>query len=160
MNLAIELATLYEQLEQFEDAISVYENLIESNRQSDLIANNLAMLLANYRSDDDSLQTAGELTRTFSTSLNPAYLNTFGWVRLKSGELQTALPVLERAAELSPDSAIMQYHLGIAHLESGDREQARVHLAKALELQEEFPGAEEARQVLDDIQSAPAAQKS
>ena len=160
VNLAIELATLYEQLEQFEDAISVYENLIESNRQSDLIANNLAMLLANYRSDDDSLQTAGELTRTFSTSLNPAYLNTFGWVRLKSGELQTALPVLERAAELSPDSAIMQYHLGIAHLESGDREQARVHLAKALELQEEFPGAEEARQVLDDIQSAPAAQKS
>ena len=159
-NIGIELATLYERLERVDDAIGVYEKMIAANRHSDLIANNLAMLLATYREDQESLARADELTRTFATSMNAAFLNTFGWVRLKSGEVETALPVLEKAVEMSPESAIMRYHLGIAHLENGSPDIARQHLVKALELESEFPGSDRVRDTLADIEPADAGQNT
>ena len=65
--------------------------------------------------DEASLARAIELTqivRRNGQSFVPEY--TFGWVRLKNGEAIAALPVLQKAAEMDPDSAIMRYHLGVA----------------------------------------------
>ncbi len=143
--LGIELASLYEKQGNADAAIEVYESMIAGNSFSDVLANNLAMLLATYRTDDASLQRARNITRQFGATNNPAFLNTFGWTRLKSGELDKALPALQQAVNLQPNSALLQYHLGVALQEKGEIEAAQEHLTRALEIGDQFPGADDAR---------------
>jgi Flp pilus assembly protein TadD len=50
-----------------------------------------------------------------------------------------------------PENAIVIYHLGMAYYKKGDLENARAELNKALKLNENFTGAEEARRVLAEI---------
>ena len=151
--IGMQLAAFYEDLERYDDAISLYERMYESDRTSSIVANNLAMLIANYRTDEVSLARAVELTQSFSATENPSLLNTFGWVRLKNGEAVAALPVLQKAVDMNPESAIMRYHLGVALHENGQSAAARDALRKALDMQTSFPGAEQARQLLADIDS-------
>lgn len=143
--LGIELAGIYERDKQPEKAISVYESMIENNAFSDVLANNLAMLLATYRTDSASLQRALSMTQQFASTDNPAFLNTFGWTRLKSGELDKALPALQQAVNMQPNSAILRYHLGIALDQKGDADGAQEQFSRALEIGDQFPGAEDAR---------------
>jgi len=155
--LGIELAQRYEEAGETDKAIAVYESMLQTNAGSQLLANNLAMLLANYRDDESSLQRALELTRTFSSTDNASFLNTFGWVRLKSGQARAALPVLEQAVKMKPESAIMRYHLGMAWMQNGNAEAAEKELSRALEIRSSFPGADEAREVLAILSSQAAA---
>ena len=149
--LGIELATLYEQQGRIDAAIGTYDAMIEANAASDLLANNLAMLLATYRTDAASLERAQQLTQQFASTDNPAFLNTFGWTRLKSGQLDVALPALKQAVNLQPNSAILRYHLGVALAETGDSDAAREELSRALQLGDQFPGADDARERLSSI---------
>jgi len=151
--LVSSLGDLYEQQGRIDDAIRQYESLYRSNPKALLAANNLAMLLATYRTDRLSLDRARDLTAGFATSDNPALLDTFGWVRLRRGEVEQALPVLERAAQRLPGSAVAHYHLGMAELQSGRREQAREDLQSALAVSDKFVGAEAARSALAGLRT-------
>lgn len=146
--IGFELAALQEQAGRPDAAIGTYEEMLVRNAASDLLANNLAMLLATYREDVASLRRAEQLTQQFGATDNPAYLNTYGWTRLKSGSLDVALPALRQAVTLEPGSPIMRYHLGVALMQSGEVDAAREQLSRALEIAGEFPGSEEARAML------------
>lgn len=79
-------------------------------------------------------------------------LDTLGWVLLKQGDdRDEAVRVLRRSVQLNPGNPSVQYHLGIARRETGDRAGARQALTRALEGGAEggaFPEAEEAREAL------------
>jgi tetratricopeptide (TPR) repeat protein len=153
--LGVDLAALYERDGQPERAIEVYEKLRAENPTSDALANNLAMLLATYRDDDGSRRKAQDLVRGFRNSDNPAYLNTYGWVRYRQGELDEAITYLRRAALAVPDNALMHYHLGMALLANGDAEHARAELEKALGSKQPFPGREAAEKALKSLPPVP-----
>ena len=72
--LSVELASLLEQTGKPNDAIQEYEEILHGDPQSEVAANNLAMLLATYRSDPASLDRAKELSMRFANSPNPSYL--------------------------------------------------------------------------------------
>jgi predicted Zn-dependent protease len=122
--------------------------LHQSNPRSPLAANNLAMLLATYKSDRASLEEARELTWSFSASTDPSLLDTAGWVQLKLGESDQALSILDKAAQRAPDSHVIRYHLGMAELGAGERKRARTDLEFALGDGASFAGAEDARKAL------------
>lgn len=119
--LMADVAELYERQGRVEAAIRQYEALHARNPHADLVANNLAMLLVNHRTDRSSLERARELTSSFARSDNPALLDTRGWVLFKRGELAEALSDLEQAAARRPDSQVIRYHLGMAQLKAGQR---------------------------------------
>jgi tetratricopeptide (TPR) repeat protein len=147
--LALELANLYEKLGRVDDAIASYERLYAANsRLRQIAANNLAMLLVTYRTDSSSLDRARDLTQGFDTSGNGAMLDTQGWVRFRRREFQNAVAELERAAQQVPDSRVIRYHLGMAELEVGQREQARRNFEVALAGNAVFPGSDAARMAL------------
>jgi Flp pilus assembly protein TadD len=153
--LGMDLAALYEREAQPERAIEVYEKLREANPTSDVLANNLAMLLSTYRDDAASRQKAQDLVRGFRNSDNPAYINTYGWVRYKQGQLDEAITYLRRAALAVPDNALMHYHLAMALIANGDSEQARAELQKALGSKQPFPGRDAAEKALQSLPPAP-----
>ena len=68
---SIDLASLLEQSGKPDEAMKEYEEILHANPQSEVAANNLAMLLATYRNDPASLDRAKELSSRFANSPNP-----------------------------------------------------------------------------------------
>ncbi|HWW78038.1 MAG TPA: tetratricopeptide repeat protein [Steroidobacteraceae bacterium] len=152
--VATELAGLYEKQGRVDEAISCYESLQQSDPAAkQLAANNIAMLLASYKTDKASLDRARALTADFDRSDNASLLDTLGWVRFKRREYRDAVVALERAADRSPDSKVIRYHLGMAQLKLGEPEHARVNLESALSGSGSFTGSEEARSALASIKT-------
>jgi len=154
--LVTDLATLYERQKRIDDAVRLYDELRRRKPQLDLAANNLAMLLVTYNTDQASLDRARDLSASFATSSVVAYLDTHGWVRFKRGEFTQAVPVLERAVSESPESKLLRFHLGMAQYKSGQRDQAISNLEKALDGGAKFSGADEARSVLTQLKGGSA----
>jgi tetratricopeptide (TPR) repeat protein len=152
--LLAELAALYERQGRIEDAIAQYETLYRGDPSArQIVANNLAMLLIT-RTDEASLERARDLTADFAGSDNAVFLDTRGWVHFKLREYRDAAAVLERAADRSPDSRVIRYHLGMAQLHTGQRDRARANLEAALSGSAEFSGSNEARSALASLRSA------
>ena len=68
-----------------------------------------------------------------------------------------ALRVLEELAEIYPDSAYTRYEIGRAHLKRGDLRAARGAIERALNMQEELPGAHYNLALIDEAEGDPAA---
>jgi len=145
------LADLYEQQGHAEEAIALYEGLYARHPHLDMAANNLAMLLATYRTDQRSLDRARQLTAAYANAQSGALLDTNGWVLLKLGDVAGALPTLERAADRAPASRVIHYHLAMAQLKAGQRDKARANLETALSGSAHFAGSDEARATLDSL---------
>jgi Flp pilus assembly protein TadD len=90
-----------------------------------------------------------------TNSSNPAYLNTYGWVRYRRGQYGEAVSYLRRAATAAPDNPLMHYHLGMALLASGEPEAARTELERAVESTQPFAGREAAQRALDSLPRTP-----
>lgn len=147
--LLAEAAALAEQHGQIDAAIAHYDALYRNRPAArQLAANNLAMLLVNHRSDPASLDRARDLTAGFAPSENSALLDTYGWVRFKRGEYQEALAALGRAVARAPESSVIRFHLAMAELRVGQKEQARADLEAALARSASFSGSDEARSTL------------
>jgi len=149
--LIAELAGVYQRQGRIDDAIAGYDAWVRRNPHVQTAENNLAMLLVTYRSDRTSLDRARDLTAGFATSNSGSLLDTNGWVHFKRAEYHEALPVLERAVELSPDSKEIRYHLGMAELQAGQRDRARSDLETAVSGAATFLGADEARTTLEAL---------
>ena len=154
--LSTDLAMLYERQKRIDDAIRVYDELRRQKPRLDVAANNLAMLLVTYKTDQASLDRARDLSAPFATSSVVAFLDTHGWVRFKRGEFTQAVPVLERAVAESPESKLLRFHLGMAQYKNGQRDQAISNLEKALDGGAKFSGADEARSVLTQLKGSSA----
>jgi tetratricopeptide (TPR) repeat protein len=154
MQVVTELASVYEIHGRVDDAIALYEGAYRRYPHVPVVANNLAMLLANHRTDRASLDRARDLTADFASSTDGTLLDTNGWVRFKRGEYAEALPVLGRAVDHAPDSKEIRYHLGMAELHAGETDRARADLETALSGSAKFFGADEARTTLASIKSS------
>lgn len=152
--LYTDLAALYERLRKPDEAIKVYEQWVARDPKSLAAANNLAMLLLNYREDRASLQRAAQLAEILAVSNEPSLLDTRGWAKYKNGDFQGALNLLTEAAAGGKDSATIRYHLGMAQLRAGDKTNARDNLQAALNSGKAFFGIDEARTALDQLKRA------
>ncbi len=117
-----------------QEAIALYEELRQRRPDDRLVANNLASLLADTRSDEQSLNRAVEIAQTIAGVQNPSFQDTLGWVYFKAGRLEEAKRVLETAVQDFPNNAVLRYHLGSLLLETNITEDARMHLNEALRL--------------------------
>ena len=140
------LASYFESVGKLDDAIAEYDTLLKEKPKSLLAANNLAMLLAEYRTDPDSLKRARELAGQLAESNEPAFLDTAGWVEYKNKNYQRASELLEKAvAGAKTDVGLMRYHLGMAYLQLGNKVLAKDNLKAALDAEGEFRGKDVAK---------------
>ncbi|HEY4340742.1 MAG TPA: tetratricopeptide repeat protein [Steroidobacteraceae bacterium] len=151
--LLAELGALYQRVGKVDEAQKLYDSWVSQDPKSQVAANNLAMLLVSYHTDKASLDRAQVLTAGFASATNADLLDTAGWVQFKRGEFTQALPVLQRAAALMPQSHEVHYHLGMAELRSGQTDRARTDLESALAGSSRFFGDEDARAALASLKS-------
>jgi Flp pilus assembly protein TadD len=146
------LASVYSSLGQFDNAITAYDGALRVNPRNVLVANNLAVLLVDFKGDPQSLQKAFSLSRDFEKEApHPLFLDTLGWVQFKMGQQEEALRLMKGAVAKLPEAPTLNYHLGMIYYQSGKTAEARSHLAKALKSAEKFEGREEAGKILAQL---------
>lgn len=145
---------LLSQKNDVEGAIKIYRKLLAYNSNLDTAANNLAQIIADYKSyDKKALEIARLEAERFINSNNPYYLDTLGWVYLKLELLPQAKPLLKKAVEMTeknPNPQIL-YHYGKLLFENGQKEEAKTYLEQAVASNIKFHGHEEAEKLLNKI---------
>jgi Flp pilus assembly protein TadD len=79
---------------------------------------------------------------------DPRVSDTLGWILYKRGIYQSALGYLKDSAAKLPNNPQVQYHLGMAYAQVGDKDNARKALTAATSAPSDFSGKDEARKTL------------
>lgn len=146
------LASANAQANRHDEAIAAYDGVLRLNPRNVLAANNLAVLLVDYKGDPQSVQRAFSLSRDFEKDApHPMFLDTLGWVRFKMGHHEEALRLLKDAVAKLPEMPALNYHLGVACYQAGRTADARLFLSKALKSPDPFDGRQEAEQILSQM---------
>lgn len=128
-------------------AAQVYREVLDQDPDNPLALNNLANILA----DGGELDEAEALARRAHEQLadNPQVMDTLGAILQRQGENAAALSLLDEAAALAPQVAVVHFHRGLA-LAALDREgEAKEAFTEALRLAPDADWAPEARKRLD-----------
>jgi len=115
-----------------EGAIAIYEKLYAEDSSNPIVANNLASLLAGYRTDDESLARAELIARRLRGSDVPAFQDTYGWIAFRRGNVEEARAELEKAAAALTGDASVQYHLGMVYEALGMKPEALARFDRAV----------------------------
>ena len=106
------LAILYEQKGRYEEAAATYEQLLQDNPKNYPALNNYLLILVDKIPTPENLETAKQLVPGLNGLEQPGFLDTAGWVKAKTGDLNGAEVDLRNAAEAASKIAEIQYHFG------------------------------------------------
>jgi len=124
-----------------------YKKALQIQPTQPVAANNLAyMMLENGGNVDVALTLAQTARRGMPNSPNSA--DTLAWAYYHKGTFGFARDLLEDAIKANPNSAAMQYHLGMVYAKLGDKSNAAIHLKKAISLASDSLVAKDARAAL------------
>lgn len=125
-------ASLVQNAGDINGAIAIYEQMYERNSNALVVANNLASLLATYKDDDASLERARALARRLKDTDVPALQDTYGWILVRTGEVDEAVNYLEPAAAALVTDPNVQFHLGMAYAGLNRTQDALAQMRKAI----------------------------
>ncbi|MFN2359363.1 MAG: tetratricopeptide repeat protein, partial [Desulfotignum sp.] len=133
-------------------AMAHYKKALEINPEFAPAANNLAYLLL---TTTDQYDEALRLARIAKSKLpeDPGIMDTLGLAYYKKELYGNALNEFLDSVKKIPDHPVVNYHLGLTYHKRGDRAQAIASLTKALELSDQFDGADNARQLLSELEN-------
>jgi tetratricopeptide (TPR) repeat protein len=155
-NLAVLLASEFQRSGRVEDAIRLYEGVLERNDAMPQVANNLAALLLDHRDDAASHKRALDIAQRFSSSRQPMFLDTLGWAHYRNKDYDSAIRFLELAVAYGRIEPEARYHLAMAYLATDNAVGAKQELEKALkDSAGRAPWAAEAQKTLDSLAAAP-----
>jgi tetratricopeptide (TPR) repeat protein len=144
------IGVLLEAQGESKDAEKQYRQVLAIDSHAAVAANNLAWIyVASDRQLDDALQLAQTAYQTLPD--DPDVNDTLGWILYKKKLAAKALPYLEKATAKHPDEPSSHYHLGMAYVDQGEWNKARLSLQRALQLKKDFDGAADAQKALNVI---------
>jgi tetratricopeptide (TPR) repeat protein len=149
----VQLGGLAELKKDWPQAISQYEMALKLDSNYALAKNNLAWLYAEH---GGNISVALRLAQEARSALpkDPHVADTLGWLLVKIGSAQSAVPYLKECTRAIPQNPAYHYHLGTAYFNAGQTEQAKQELQTALRLRASFEGSDEARKALDTIKAS------
>ncbi len=134
-------------------AIDAYRKLLVLVPGNLLAVNNLASLLTES-ADESAIEEAYALSAPLKDSEHPAFLDTYGWANFKKGNIDIALSAFEAVIKQKGVVAEMRYHLGMAYIEKGRVEEAKLELEKAIASDAKFKELDIAKAALESLNKA------
>jgi len=144
------LGTIYEMQKQYELSEHHYREALKIKPGFAAAENNLAYLLA---SRDKDIDVALGYAQSAKEKLpeDPGVMDTIGLVYYKKQMYDKAIREFTGSLEKLPENAMVHFHLGLTYHKKGEKELAEKELKKALELDDGFNGSDEAKRVLEAL---------
>jgi tetratricopeptide (TPR) repeat protein len=134
-------------MEGYRRALELFD---ESNPAYGAAANNLAWLYVMAEENLTEALSLAQRARRLDPN-NASYADTLGWAHYRMGNYTLAVDQLLFAVNQGRPQAPHYYRLGMAYFKRGDTLHAKQTLRRALELSQDFDGAEEARRTLAEL---------
>jgi tetratricopeptide (TPR) repeat protein len=144
------LALIYEQKNDYDKAQSLYSEILTRSPRFAPAANNLAFLILRQGGNTDVALSYAQTAREGLPN-DPYVADTIGWIYYHKNVFKRATSLLQEASDKLASNPMVQYHLGMALLKSGDKANARKRLEGSLVLDGRFSEAEKARAALAAI---------
>lgn len=141
--------------ERLTEARDRYVAILADQPDNLMVANNLAWLWAvDFDQPKEALNVIRRFRERLETERPPLpVIDTFVLVYRKTGELNEARKLLERALEQDSGAALLHRALGQVHLDAGHSDAARASLEMALSLGLPDPLAKETREQLQQLEA-------
>jgi len=136
------LARLLEATGQWPAAGDAYRKLIADEPGNPEMLRRFSLVL--LKLEDPAALATADKARALAPN-DPGVIDTVGWIRLQSGDVDGALALLRDARLRSPESRAIRYHLASALAKSGRTGEAKAELTAALQGTADFPEVEQAR---------------
>jgi tetratricopeptide (TPR) repeat protein len=130
----------------------LYRKALEIQPHDADAQNNLAYSLLENGGDTDVALSLAQAAHTAAPHV-PTIEDTLAWAYYHKGLYKTAIGLLQDAVKSEPQSALYQYHIGLAYEKIKDLSQAKLHLRKALAIEPNSTQADLARKKLQDLGS-------
>ena len=127
------------------EARQAYEASLRVNPNNAEVLNNLAYLMAESNADLDVALNYAQKAKGLAPNI-PEISDTYGWILLKKGLAEQAIPVFQDLVSRVPANANYHYHLGKAYAQKGDNVKAAAELREALK---HSPTHEELQEIQD-----------
>jgi len=142
------LAEGYMRLGDYGSAKGHYEIIVKARPNDALILNNLANVYAKL-GDKRAMEVAEQTLKLAPDS--PAVTDTYGWLLVKAGQAEKALPHLRNAHSRASSDPEIRYHIGAALAKLGRSDEAITELELALKGNASFEGAEDAKSLVKSL---------
>ena len=104
------LGYIYEFRKEYEQALDIYRNIVEIDRNNANANNSIAYILAEINGDLNQALAYARNSLKHNPE-NPAYLDTMGFIQMKKGQVDIAKNYLKKALEKLPDSKEIKKHI-------------------------------------------------
>jgi tetratricopeptide (TPR) repeat protein len=153
MPLYMFLGRIHVEGKEYAKAAKAYEEALARRPDFWVAANDLAVLLCEHPGTGKELDRAIELARGVLKSRpdDPVVQDTLGWACYRKGDNPQALDLLTKAQGKLAGNPEVNYHLGMALVKAGKKEQGKEHLKTSVAAKGDFPWKTEAERTLSGI---------
>ena len=139
-NIYMKQGDLSRAAQEFQKAIGIDPNFAAAE-------NNLAWVYAEQGQNlDMALGLAQKAKSQFPDT--PTFTDTLAWVMYKKQDFAGAIPYLQECVRKSPETGQFKYHLGMALVAAGQKQQGKALLETALKMNLDSDDSQKARQAL------------
>jgi tetratricopeptide (TPR) repeat protein len=147
------LGAAYQSLNDFENAESQYRQLVDKYPDLYLGYNQLAWLYAKQEKKLDEALILAKKADKIETN-NPIISDTIGWIYFLKNDLEKAEYYLKLSIDKEDKIPTILYHYGAVLKKKGDLKNAQLFVKKALDISPKFDGSDDARRMLESLQSS------
>lgn len=145
------MAEIYQSVKDYQQALKIYEDLMNSNPDSLVALNNYVSIITDVETDMTKLKMAYQKAQKLKTSNVPEFIDTFAWISYHVGKFDEAETELQRAIKLMPQHPIFHYHLGKVYWAKGDKVKAKQMFEKVMKLDPEPSISADIKKLLSSV---------
>ena len=131
-------------------AKAYYRKALQIQPRQPVATNNLAYLMLESGENVDVALTLAQTARQVTPN-SATTADTLAWAYYHNGTYGFARDLLEDAVRIDPNSATMQYHLGMVYSKLRDKNDAATHLRRAVSLAPDSPSGKDAQKALQGL---------
>ena len=142
--------SIYESKQDWEHAKQQYQKTLEIQPDNPLASNNLAYVLLEHGGNVDVAFAMAQTARRLLPD-NPYSADTMGWAFYHKHIYTSAINMFQEAVQKEPESALFNFHLGLAYARNGQAALARQQLDRVLKVSPDFPNLDQLRRAIAEI---------